>query len=241
MNVLPLGVLLFFALAVVLLFIVPIWLIVSGSSGLHRLKGRRGAAVKVALGAIWALFVVAFLDSCFGPWHEKILETGVTPDGRDYALIQRRSELFAIELYVRDPVAGWVFHYVEHETGAWRWGGHVEFDGDTAKVFNGGKLDQTVELLPSGDSPDGSRCPATYSAEDLFKELTGRAHLFRRRPLQGTHRSSSRHAEPRGRNSRRERRARTSRGVRGVRGVSFGWRRVPDRTTRRRDDETTRK
>ena len=175
MNVLPLGVLLFFALAVVLLFIVPIWLIVSGSSGLHRLKGRRGAAVKVALGAIWALFVVAFLDSCFGPWHEKILETGVTPDGRDYALIQRRSELFAIELYVRDPVAGWVFHYVEHETGAWRWGGHVEFDGDTAKVFNGGKLDQTVELLPSGDSPDGSRCPATYSAEDLFKELTGRA------------------------------------------------------------------
>ena len=69
------------ALAALLLFVVPGWLLVSG---IRRLANRRGGAIRLAVGAVWALFTLFALDSMFGP-HEKILDTGTTPDGRDYA------------------------------------------------------------------------------------------------------------------------------------------------------------
>ncbi len=165
------GLMLFFLVPVVVLFVLPIWLLVSGI--LRVVDGRRGA-VRIAVAAVWLLFAAFALDSLFGPWHEKILDRGTTPDGRDYALVQRRDEPFGIELYVRSPGIGWVFHYVDHEVFPWRSGGHVEFSDGTASIFRGSRLYKSIDLKPpeTADPYDPPRAPASVSAADLFKELT---------------------------------------------------------------------
>ena len=159
------------ALAALLLFVVPGWLLVSG---IRRLATRRGGAIRVAIGAVWALFTLFALDSMFGPWNEKILDTGTTSDGRDYALIQRFNEPFGVELYVRSPDVGWVFYYIDHEVFPWRCGGHVEFSDVTASVFRGRDVYETVDLLPPGEADSHQVYPPSLSPEDLFKELTNR-------------------------------------------------------------------
>ena len=170
MLIAPLALLLLLLLVLVL-FVLPIWLLVSGI--LRVADGRRGAG-RIAVATVWLLFTAFALDSTFGPWHEKILDRGTTPDGRDYVLVQRRHEPFGIEFYVRSPGIGWVFHYVEHETFPWRSGGHVEFTDGTASVFRGSKLYKTIDLKPpeTTDPYDSPRAPASLSAEDLFKEIT---------------------------------------------------------------------
>ncbi len=110
----------------------------------------------------------------FGPWHEKILDTGTTPDGRDYALIQCFNEPFAVEFYVRNPDVGWVFYYIDHEVFPWRCGGHVEFSDGTASVFRGRDVYTTVDLLPPGETDSHISYPPSLSPEDLFKEITNR-------------------------------------------------------------------
>ena len=174
MLVFPLALLLLLFLVLVL-FVLPIWLLVSG---VLRVADGRRVAGRIAVATVWLLFTAFALDSTFGPWHEKILDRGTAPDGRDYVLVQRFStppvEPFAIDLYVRSPGIGWVFHYVEHETFPWRSGGHVEFSDGTASVFCGSKLYKTIDLKPpeTTDPYDSPRAPASLSAEDLFKELT---------------------------------------------------------------------
>ena len=165
------GLTLFILVPVVVLFVLPIWLLVSGI--LRVMDGRHGAG-RIAIAAVWLLFTAFALDSMFGPWHEKILDRGTTPDGRDYALVQRRDEPFGIELYVRSPGIGWVFHYVDHEVFPWRFGGHVEFSDGTASVFRGQKLYKSIDLEPPETTGpyDQPRAPASFSAADLFKELT---------------------------------------------------------------------
>ena len=165
------GQLLILALAAFLLFVAPIWLFVSG---IRRLANRRGGTIRVVVGAVWAMFTLFALDSMFGPWHERILDTGTTPDGRDYVLIQRFNEPFGVELYVRSPDVGWVFYYIDHEVFPWRCGGDVEFSDGTASVFRGREIYKTVDLLPLGEADSHQVYPASLSPEDLFKELTNR-------------------------------------------------------------------
>lgn len=165
------GLTLFILVPLVVLFVLPIWLLVSG---IRRRRDGRGGTARLAVAAVWLLFTAFALDSVFGPWHEKILDRGTTPDGRDYALVQRRDEPFGIELYVRSPGIGWVFHYVDHEVFPWRCGGHVEFSDETASVFRGRKLYKSIDLKPAEttDPYENPRAPASFSAEDLFEELT---------------------------------------------------------------------
>ena len=168
---LSIGLLLFVVLPALVLLVLPVWLLVTGI--LRRMDGRAGGG-RIALGTVLAMFALFALDSLFGPWHEKILDRGTTPDGRDYALVQRRDEPFGIELYVRSPGIGWVFHYVDHEVFPWRRGGHVEFSAGTASVFRGRTLYKTIDLKPpeTTDPYEQPRAPASCSADDLFKKLT---------------------------------------------------------------------
>lgn len=164
-----LGVLLLWVIEIGVLFVLPVWLL---ASGISRLRHNHGGKIRLSMAAASLLFTLFVLDSCSGPWHEKILDKGSTPDGRQYALLQiGAGEPFEVRLYVRSEQSGWVFHYVDHEVFPWRFGGHVEFapDSATAQVFKGSKVYRTIDILPPekiGSSPEPFS--PTNSPEDIL-------------------------------------------------------------------------
>lgn len=165
-----LGLLLLWLLVLGTLFVLPIWLLASGA--VH-LRNKHGGWVRLSAGGVMFLFTLFVLDSCFGPWHEKILDRGTAPDGREYALLQTNGgEPFEVRLYVRSEEAGWVFHYIDHEVFPWRSGGHVEFapDSATARVFRGNKLFKTVDIHPPEQFPsESSLFSPTNTPETLLR------------------------------------------------------------------------
>ena len=85
-------------------FVMPVWLLVSG---IARLGRKQGGKIRVLIGMAMLLFAAFVLDSFLGPWHEKILDKGTAPDGREFALLQvGGGEPFQIRLYVRSEEAG---------------------------------------------------------------------------------------------------------------------------------------
>ena len=171
---LQLGTLLFWLLVVGVLFVLPAWLL---ASGIASIRGRRGGTVRLSIGVVMLLFTLFVLDSCFGPWHEKVLDAGTAPDGRKYALLQvGGGEPFEVRLYVRSEGAGWVFHYVDHEVFPWRFGGRVEFapDSATARIFRGSKVFKTIDVLPPEQTiqHDEPFTPSD-SPEDILRALSG--------------------------------------------------------------------
>ena len=175
MSLFPhLGAILLGMLVIGILFVLPLWLLGTGIADLRR---RHGGSVRLSLGVIMLLFSLFVLDSCFGPWHEKVLDCGTASDGRQYALIQiGGGEPFEIRLYVRSEKTGWVFHYVDHEVFPWRFGGRVEFapDSATAKVFHGSKVFTTVDILPPETTgPCDPPFPPYNSPEDILRFFSG--------------------------------------------------------------------
>ena len=154
-------------------FVMPVWLLVSG---IARLRRRRGGKIRVLIGAAMALFAVFVLDSFLGPWHEKILDKGTAPDGREFALLQvGGGEPFEIRLYIRGEEAGWDFHYVDHEVFPWRSGGHVEFSPDaaTAQIFHGNEVFKTIDIIPPERiQEEDAPFPPSDTPEDILRRFT---------------------------------------------------------------------
>ena len=154
-------------------FVMPVWLLVSG---IARLRRKQGGKIRVLIGMAMALFAIFVLDSFLGPWHEKILAKGTAPDGREFALLQvGGGEPFEIRLYVRSEEAGWVFHYVDHEVFPWRSGGHVEFSPDTstATIFHGSEVFKIIEIVPK-DQPESESFSPSDTPEDILRRITNR-------------------------------------------------------------------
>ena len=160
---------------VLVLFALPTWLFVVGIS--------RRKWWRVAIGVVWLVVsatLVAVVVDMFSSRHERILDYGKTPDGREYVLVQTcTGEPYAVELYIRDMHGRWVFHYVDHEIFPWRHGGRVEFVGGVARVFEGGVLFKDVELEPpSSQDAKGSLedLPSNLSYEELFQLKCSKTH-----------------------------------------------------------------
>ncbi len=148
-----------FAVAVLLFVVVPLWLLVGG---IVRLAGRKGGAVRTVIGGVWALAAAAailFVADSFDSRHERILDRGFTPDGREYCLLRvvadgRDTPGADIRLYVRNRDRIWMCHYVDRMAWPWRSGGHLDFSDGTARVFRGDRYFRTVELLPPERGPE---------------------------------------------------------------------------------------
>lgn len=160
---------------VLVLFALPTWLFVVGIS--------RRKWWRVAIGVVWLVVsatLVAVVVDMFSSRHERILDHGKTPDGREYVLVQTcTGEPYAVELYIRDMHGRWVFHYVDHEIFPWRHGGRVEFVGGVARVLEGGVLFKDVELEPpSSQDAKGSLedLPSNLSYEELFQLKCSKTH-----------------------------------------------------------------
>ena len=160
---------------VLVLFALPTWLFVVGIS--------RRKWWRVASGVVWLVVsatLVAVVVDMFSSRHERILDHGKTPDGREYVLVQTcTGEPYAVELYIRDMHGRWVFHYVDHEIFPWRHGGRVEFVGGVARVFEGGVLFKDVELEPpSSQDAKGSLedLPSNLSYEELLQLKCSKTH-----------------------------------------------------------------
>ncbi len=145
------------AVALLLFVVAPLWLL---ASGFVRLANHNGGAFRAGVGGVWTLAVVAaalFVADGLGPRHERILDRGFTPDGREYCLLRVRddgSRLADVRLYVRNEGGVWMWHDVEHDAWPWRSGGRLDFSDGTARVFRGDRFFRTVELLPPGHGPD---------------------------------------------------------------------------------------
>ena len=154
------------------LTLLPLWMLISGIK--H--KGRIRMMVGGACFAVAFAFGVFLVDS-FCSRHERILDHGTTPDGREYALIQlNNGEPYDLKLFVRNWKGDWVFNYVDHEIWPIRLGAHVGFSDGEARVLCGNKLFKTVEIYPK--SYEGSAgsvpLPAELSAAALFRRLQGK-------------------------------------------------------------------
>ena len=155
------------ALILALFLNLPLWLLVTGI--------KRKRKVRIVVATIWlavSCSLALLAADSFSSRHERILDHGQTPDGREYVLFQTcTGEPYNVQLYVRNSQEEWQFFYVDHEVWPWRDGGHVEFSEGEARVFCGDKEYCTIELQPSADA---SRFPATLTAEEVFE--SGRAH-----------------------------------------------------------------
>ena len=136
-----------------------------------------GAGIKkknrwcIVVGATWLLLscgLVAFVSDQFSARHERILDHGKTPDGREYVLLQVcNGEPYNIKLFVRNAKGEWQFYYVDHEVWPWRHGGRLDFSGRAARVFCGNEPFRTMDIDEKNDS-EPEDYPAAMTAEEVF-------------------------------------------------------------------------
>ena len=158
---------LLWALILTLFLILPLWLLVTG------IKRKRN--VRIVVATVWLALscsLALLATDSSSSRHERILDHGQTPDGREYVLFQTcTGEPYNVQLYVRNSQEEWQFFYVDHEVWPWRDGGHVEFSEGEARVFCGDSEYCTIDLEPSADV---HRLPATMTAEEVFKSNKAR-------------------------------------------------------------------
>ena len=136
-----------------------------------------GAGIKkknrwcIVVGATWLLLscgLVAFVSDQFSARHERILDHGKTPDGREYVLLQVcTGEPYNIKLFVRNAKGEWQFYYVDHEVWPWRRGGRLDFSDGKARVFCGDEPFLDIDIDEDGGS-ESCRYPAAMTAEGVF-------------------------------------------------------------------------
>ena len=148
-----------------LLFLLPIWLLLKG------VKRKRRSCIGV--GMIWLVlssgFAVYIADQ-FSARHERMLDHGQTPDGREYVLFQvRTGEPYSVELYIRNTEGEWRFYYVDHEVWPWRHGGRVYFSNGKVRVFCGNEQFRTIDIpAKEWEWIKSKRYPAAMTAEEVF-------------------------------------------------------------------------
>ena len=146
-----------------LLFLLPFLLLWAGIKKKNRWC--------IVVGATWLLLscgLVAFVSDQFSARHERILDHGKTPDGREYVLLQVcTGEPYNIKLVVRNAKREWQFYYVDHEVWPWRHGGRLDFSSGEVRVFCGDEPFQTIDIEES-DGPGPSDYPAAMTAEEVF-------------------------------------------------------------------------
>ena len=158
MCILVLGAVLF------LIFLLPIWLLLTGV--------RRKGKLRIVVGMIWLVAscgLVAFSVDQSSTRHERILDHGKTPDGREYVLFQvRTGEPYDVRLYIRNAEGEWRFYYVDPEARPWRHGGRVDFSDGKARVFCGDELSRTIDLAWYDKVPVRDAYPAEMTAEEVY-------------------------------------------------------------------------
>lgn len=164
---------LFLGIVLSALMLLPLWMLISGIKHKGRIRMMVGGACFVVVFAFGVFLVDSFCSR-----HERILDHGTTPDGREYVLIQLNDgEPYNLKLFVRNGKGDWMFNYVDHEIWPIRSGAHVGFSDGAASVFCGNKLFKTVEIYP--ESYEGSTgnhpLPAELSVEALFRRLQAKA------------------------------------------------------------------
>ena len=148
-----------------LLFLLPVWLLFTGVKRKKRLR--------IAVGTIWLVsscVLAAFAADQFSTRHERILDHGATPDGREYVLFQVcTGEPYNVKLFVRSAKGEWQFYYVDHEVWPWRHGGRLDFSDGKVRVFCGDEPFRTIdiELYEKWIIKD-ERYPAAMTAEEVF-------------------------------------------------------------------------
>jgi len=149
--------------AFVILFILPILLLWAGM--------KRKVRWCIAVGTTWLALscgFVTFVADMFSARHERILDHGKTPDGREYVLFQAcNGEPYAVWLYVRNTDSEWLFYYVDHEVWPWRHGGRLDFSDGKVRVFCGEEPFRTIDIEEESGSESG-RYPSTMTAEEVF-------------------------------------------------------------------------
>ena len=148
----------------ILLFLLPSWLLLTGV--------RRKRRLRIVVGIIWLVAscgLVEFYNDQSSTRHERILDHGKTPDGREYILFQvRTGEPYDVRLYIRNAKGEWRFYSVDPEARPWRDGGRVDFSDGKVRVLCGDELLRTIDLTMYDKMPVYDDYPAEMTAEEVF-------------------------------------------------------------------------
>ena len=151
--------------------------------GFKRLNICRSGCAKLLLGTgitilcTYLLTILAFV-LWVSPGHSGILTQGVSPDGRQYCVVQTFKgmvEPYQVSFYVRDTDGIWRWNYLGHQDVAWR-SATVTFSNGIARVKRNGTPFLDV-LLPTNivdlaSVQAGYRdhyCPSNFTADDILE------------------------------------------------------------------------
>ena len=137
---------------------------------------KRTAIISLVLLALFIGLVAAYLVA-IRPWQSKILAQGVSPEGREYCVVQTFKDLvepYQVSFYVRDPEGVWRWHYLEHEDSGWK-SAEVIFSEGSSQIQRNGTSFKEIPLpndqVDLGKIQAGYRdyyCDRGYSVEDVF-------------------------------------------------------------------------
>ena len=150
--------------------------------GIMKLKTCPSRSAKLLLGTgitilCGYLFLVLAYILLVGPGRSGILAKGVSPEGREYCVVQTFKDFvepYQVSFYIRDAAGVWRWNYLEHEDIAWR-SATVDFTNGVASVSRGGipfrKIPlptNTVDLTTVQPGYRDEYCPSNFTAEDIL-------------------------------------------------------------------------
>jgi hypothetical protein len=134
----------------------------SGTATRRRIRVGAGTTLLLVWGGLLATHAIQVR-----PWQSGILARGMSPDGREYCVVQTFQgffEPYRVSLYVRDATGIWHWHYLAHQDHAWR-SISVGFTAD--------------EIVVARDGVERRRFPRKIAPVDLTTVLPGYAMHYR--------------------------------------------------------------
>jgi hypothetical protein len=147
--------------------------LIKNATGVSRAKiiFRFAVAGLLALPFVLSAPLAAWFTIDNFPFTPGIVAHDFAPNGDEVCIVQtfKGAEPYQVSLYARRAGQGWVWNYLAHQDERWR-NCHIEFAGDSLRVYTGSTLRKTISLAAATKVPPDSdhQLPAEFTPQQIL-------------------------------------------------------------------------